>query len=253
MDRLLSSDNIQTLSFFILVAFFGLLEKFRPAREINRWKDLKIDVLSFAIGVTLSRLCYSAIYNFCDNHLGKDTLLIWHGIMDLPAAVKIGMALVATDFALYWVHRLQHSNAFMWRTHTWHHSIEELYWFSGFRTSFMHSLIYNIPQTIIPMFVFKLTPLEAGIGYSIGIFVQFWEHTNTDFNIGFLKYIFITPAYHRVHHSINIHNRNYGTTFSFWDRMFGTYHDPDLVPKDTKLGLGEELTTPKITRMLTGF
>ncbi len=253
MHLLETSNAIQIATFFLMVLTFGLLEKFRPARELNIWKDLKVDTLSFALGVSLSMLCYTWTYNFCTIYFPSSAIKIWDTLGSLPSYLKIIFVIITVDFCLYWLHRAQHSTEFLWRTHVWHHSITELYWFSGFRTSFLHSLLYNIPQTVIPMFVFKLTPIEAGIGYSVGILVQFWEHTNIDVNIGFLKYIFITPAYHRVHHSINVRNTNYGTFFSIWDRIFGTYHNPNSVPKDVKLGLDEELTPGKVARMLTGL
>ena len=104
----------------------------------------------------------------------------------------------------------------------------------------------------MPILVFNLSPLEAGIGYSIGLLIQFWEHTNIDVNIGLLRYLIITPAYHRVHHSTEHSRTNFGTTFSLWDRMFATYHDPALVPADTPLGLGEPFDKKKMARMLVG-
>jgi sterol desaturase/sphingolipid hydroxylase (fatty acid hydroxylase superfamily) len=252
MKYLLNSDNIQIASFLLLVLIFSLLEHFRPAREISRWKDLKLDLLSFVLAITMNRISYHAVYSFCTQHLPADFISFWTQIQAWPTALKIFVALLITDFFLYWIHRAQHRTMLLWRTHSWHHSIEEMYWFSGFRTSFMHSFIYNIPQTVIPMFVFRLSPWEAGIGYSIGILIQFWEHTNTDIKIGFLKYIFITPAYHRVHHALELRNLNFGTTFSFWDKMFGTYYNPKDLPKDAPLGLGEELKPARVTRMLAG-
>jgi sterol desaturase/sphingolipid hydroxylase (fatty acid hydroxylase superfamily) len=45
---------------------------------------------------------------------------------------------------------------------------------------------------------------------------------------------------------------NLGTTFTIWDRMFGTYVDPTTVPEDVPLGLGEPIDKRKIPRMLIG-
>ena len=81
---------------------------------------------------------------------------------------------------------------------------------------------------------------------AFGVLIQFWEHTNVKVNIGPLRYVFITPDYHRVHHSANELSRtNFGGTFSIWDRAFGTYTDPRTVPEDTPLGLGEPLRFPR--------
>jgi sterol desaturase/sphingolipid hydroxylase (fatty acid hydroxylase superfamily) len=68
-----------------------------------------------------------------------------------------------------------------------------------------------------------------------------------------LKWLIITPAYHRIHHSATIHRgMNLGTTFSLWDRMFGTYVDPEAVPANFPMGLGEPIENKKLPRMLLG-
>jgi sterol desaturase/sphingolipid hydroxylase (fatty acid hydroxylase superfamily) len=174
-------------------------------------------------------------------------------LQGLPTGGRIFLAILLVDFIIYWLHRAQHRFDRLRRTHAWHHSIEQLYWFSGFRTSFLHSLLYNIPQAAVPMLVFNLSPYEAGIGYSIGLLIQFWEHTNIDVALGPLKYVIITPAYHRVHPSASaLCRKNFGTTFSLWDRMFGTYVNPDTVPATTPLGLGAPVPRKEIPRMLVG-
>jgi len=40
-----------------------------------------------------------------------------------------------------------------------------------------------------------------------------------------LRMLMITPAMHRVHHSREVReqNTNFGTVFSVWDKLFGTY------------------------------
>ena len=41
-------------------------------------------------------------------------------------------------------------------------------------------------------------------------------------------WLIVTPAMHRVHHSMlkSETDSNYGELFSFWDRLFGTYNPP---------------------------
>src|ERR1043166_8154151 len=247
-----SSENIETAAVFALALGFEVLERVRPARGVDRWKDLKIDVFSFALAITMNRVSHYTVGGLVGRWAPDWLLSGWQGLGSLPGVVKIVMAIFLVDFTIYWIHRAQHRFDPMWRTHAWHHSIEQLYWFSGFRTSFLHSFIYDIPQATIPMLVFHLSPLEAGIGYSIGLLIQFWEHTNIDVEIGPLKYLIITPAYHRVHHSTEHSRTNFGTTFSLWDRLFGTYLDPATVPSRAPLGLGEPYDKKKMARMLLG-
>lgn len=249
-----SSQDYQVVAFFGLVGVFEILERTRPAREIDRWKDLKIDVLSFALAVAMNRVCTYGVAD-CVNAFAPAWMAGGlRALQGLPSAVRIALAIVIVDFIIYWIHRAQHRFDLLWRTHAWHHSVEQLYWFSGFRTSFLHSLIYNIPQAAVPMLVFHLSPFEAGIGYSIGLLIQFWEHTNINVNIGPLRHVFITPLYHRVHHSASENcRRNFGTTFSLWDHLFGTYIDPRTVPENTPLGLGAPVKKKDIPRMLVGL
>lgn len=246
-------QNLEAASFFLLIAVFEVWERLRPARQVDRLADLKIDLLSFALAVTVNRLSTQAINSFAAA-VSPSVVVSWvHSLQALPGAVKIILAIFVVDFIIYWIHRAQHRFDVMWRTHAWHHSIEHMYWFAGFRTSFAHSFLYNIPQAMVPMLLFKLSPLQAGIGYSIALFIQFWEHTNVKVNLGSLRWLFITPQYHRVHHSATRHSgMNLGTTFSIWDRLFGTYIDPATMPDTFPLGLGEPVKKKEMPRMLLG-
>jgi len=239
--------------FLSLAIVFEALERVRPAREVDRWKDLKIDVLSFGLAVAMNRWCDWAISGWMLENLPAQVNASMADVRALPSLVKIGLAWVCADFVIYWIHRAQHRFDLMWRTHAWHHSIEQMYWFAGFRTSFAHSFLYNIPQATIPMLFFGLGTIETSIAFALGMLVQFWEHTNLRVNIGWLDRVFITPQYHRVHHSANdLCRSNYGTTFSLWDRMFGTYTDPRTVAAGTPLGLGEQVEAKRMPRMFVG-
>jgi sterol desaturase/sphingolipid hydroxylase (fatty acid hydroxylase superfamily) len=246
-------EDYETAAFFALVVVFEICERIWPARPVDRWHDLKLDVLSFAFAITVNRIC-NWMFGAWAREFTPDSLLwLIQRLQAWPSVCKIVVALFVVDFTIYWIHRAQHRFDVLWRTHAWHHSIEEMYWFAGFRTSFFHSFLYNIPQVIIPITLFKLTPAEAGIGYSLGLLIQFWEHTNWKANVGPLAWLLVTPDYHRIHHSATVHRgMNLGTTFRLWDRMFGTYVDPAAVPENFPLGLGERVEGKKIPRMLVG-
>jgi sterol desaturase/sphingolipid hydroxylase (fatty acid hydroxylase superfamily) len=257
MHKLLGSikpEDYQIIAFFLLVAVAEMFERLRPARKIDRWADIKIDLLSFSLAVLMNRVCTHAILSAANSVFPPGVMRGLHATQALPGIVKMALAIVLADFTIYWIHRAQHRTDVLWRTHAWHHSAEYLYWFSGFRTSFLHSLIYNIPQATIPMLIFHLSPIQTGLCYSVGMLIQFWEHTNVRVNIGPLQWLFISPEYHRVHHSVGQECRmNLGTTFSLWDRMFGTYVDPAKMPENFQLGLGEPVDKKKIPRMLLGI
>jgi sterol desaturase/sphingolipid hydroxylase (fatty acid hydroxylase superfamily) len=248
-----SPQDYEIAAFFALVAAFDASERLRPARSIDRLAGLRIDVLSFGLAVAMNRLCTRSVQSFVESAAPSFALVGLSAIRALPGWLKILLAIVSVDFILYWIHRAQHRFELLWRTHAWHHSIEQLYWFSGFRTSFLHSFLYNIPQAAVPMLVFQLSPLEIGVAYSIGLFVQFWEHTNVRVSIGVLRYVVITPKYHRIHHSaVEPLGKNLAPIFSFWDLCFGTFLDPNTMPEDFPLGLGRSVEARKMPRMVLG-
>src|SRR5258706_1517973 len=251
---MLRREDLEFTSFSALIVVFEICERIWPARPVDRYLDLKLDVLSFAFALTVNRLCTWGIRKFVGDVPPPLLSAELRYLQSLPSAVKIVLALFIVDFIIYWIHRAQHRFELMWRTHAWHHSIQQMYWFSGFRTSFLHSLIYNIPQVVVPVTLLKLSPAAAGIGYSIGVLIQFWEHTNLKAEIGPFRWLFVTPEYHRIHHSATVHRgMNLGTTFSLWDRMFGTYVDPASVSEHYPLGLDEPVARERIPRMLLGL
>jgi len=68
-----------------------------------------------------------------------------------------------------------------------------------------------------------------------------WMHMNVSWRSNWLELVLVTPRYHHIHHSSDaaLHDGNYGGLFTFWDRMFGTYVDPDAtVPR--QFGTGEK-------------
>jgi sterol desaturase/sphingolipid hydroxylase (fatty acid hydroxylase superfamily) len=246
-------QDCEIAAFLSLVLLFEASERFWPARRIDRRAHLRTDLLSFGLAIAMNRVAIrtiTAALGPAETRLASGPLA---QIQALPGFVRVALALVVVDFMLYWIHRAQHRFETLWRTHAWHHTVEQLYWFSGFRTSFLHSLLYNIPQAALPMLVFRLSPLQTGAAYAIGLFVQFWEHTNLRVTLGPLRRWVMTPSYHRVHHAAAGHRgMNLAPIFPVWDRLFGTYVDPMSVPSNFDLGLGEPLDPRRAPRMLLG-
>ena len=165
----LQSDDYQIAALFGLIILFSIGERLRPAHRVNYSRELKLDVLSFAFALAVNRVATVLILHAAGDSTPAFLQHTVEWLRSLPSALRIVSAIIIADFIIYWIHRAQHRYGLLWRTHAWHHSIEEMYWFAGFRTSFLHSLLNNIPQVIIPVTILHLSPAEAGIGYSIGI------------------------------------------------------------------------------------
>jgi len=69
--------------------------------------------------------------------------------------------------------------------------------------------------------------------YQIDLLYQFWIHTEVIHKLPrWFEYIFVTPSHHRVHHGKNALylDKNFGTTFILWDRLFGTFQEETETP-----------------------
>ncbi len=241
----------QALVFVVVVLSFDLLERLRPGQTVHRSQSLILNFTALFIVIVGGEM-WKALLLKGVNVIKPAGSVFLGGIHSLPGAVRILLGIILADLSLYWVHRAMHRRAVLWRTHIFHHSIEELWWLSGSRTSLLHLLLFAIPQVSFAYYLLNLAPSEAGVAFSIGVFVNVWIHTNLWVDLGFLEKILITPNFHRVHHgSKGLSAKNLGFLFTFWDIIFGTYADPKKVGKDFDLGFVS--IRERLLRMIIGF
>jgi len=127
------------------------------------------------------------------------------------------------DFCSYWAHRISHQQRFWWATHVVHHTAEHYNLTVSFRLSWMQNLkiIFFVPVALL-----GFHPIVFFVVNQIAVLFQFWVHTEYIRKLHpVFEYIFASPSNHRVHHGRQEKyiNKNYGATFIFWDRMFGTF------------------------------
>jgi sterol desaturase/sphingolipid hydroxylase (fatty acid hydroxylase superfamily) len=241
----------QTVILIAVVLCFDFMERRRPGRAVDRQWEMHVNILALAVVIAVGEIWKDFLMK---GYAALDLVRLFSasGLQRLPGAAKIILGTVLADFSLYWVHRGMHGKGLLWRTHVFHHSIEHLWWLSGSRTSVTHLFLFAVPQVLIVSVLLQLSPWEAGVAFSIGIVVNIWIHTNIWVNLGPLEWLFITPNYHRVHHgSRDLVRRNLGFIFTIWDRMFGTYTDPNSIKKDFNLGFVP--TRNRLLRMIIGY
>ncbi|MDP2176175.1 MAG: sterol desaturase family protein [Bacteroidota bacterium] len=132
---------------------------------------------------------------------------------------------VAIDFVSYWYHRFSHRINILWAGHVTHHSSSYFNFTNGFRTSPFQGLNRILFWGILPILGFSTSVLFTTFIIS-GIY-DFFLHTQNFPKIKWLETIFITPSLHKVHHGKNdvYIDKNYGSTFVIWDKLFGTFQD----------------------------
>ena len=138
---------------------------------------------------------------------------------------------VVLDFFRYWAHRIAHEQRFLWATHVTHHSSEQYNFSVSFRLSWTQhiKIVFFIPVALI-----GFDPFVFFICHQVAVLYQFWIHTELIKRMpAVVEYVFTTPSHHRVHHAVNDKylDKNYGSTFILWDRMFGTFQAEEERPR----------------------
>ncbi|MFB6305641.1 MAG: sterol desaturase family protein, partial [Flavobacteriales bacterium] len=150
------------------------------------------------------------------------------------------LCLIAIDFCRYWGHRFGHEQRFWWATHVTHHSSENYNFLVSFRLSWIQHLKVVF---FVPVALMGFDPIVFFVCHQIEVLYQFWIHTEYIRKLPRpIEYIFTTPSHHRVHHAVNPHylDKNYGSTFIIWDRIFGTF-EPEV--EEPVYGIVEPVNT----------
>jgi sterol desaturase/sphingolipid hydroxylase (fatty acid hydroxylase superfamily) len=158
----------------------------------------------------------------------------------------------------YWLdHFLKHRFPFLWETHKPHHSAQMLTPWTVWRVHPLDTLIFSniLALTIGAVGGFltyglgRKTEIFAVDGANILLvfFIYAYVHLqHSQFWIPFtgaLGRIFMSPAHHQIHHSIDPrhHNRNFGSCLSLFDWLFGTLELPSA--ESPRLTFGVEQTS----------
>ena len=143
-----------------------------------------------------------------------------------PLWLQVTLFVVTHDFYIYWMHRWQHRNRYLWRLHEAHHSPTSVDWLSGSRS---HCLEILINQTVefAPIVLLgaspEVVPLKGAISAVWGMYI----HANLNVHTGRLQWIVNGPEMHRWHHTTGKGMRsNFSTKLAIWDWMFGTAYLP---------------------------
>ena len=147
--------------------------------------------------------------------------------LDLAAGLKIVLALLALDLAIYLQHVVFHAVPLLWRLHRAHHADLEIDVTTGTR---FHPVEMLLSMGIKAAAILVIgAPVLAVLVFEIALnATSMFNHSNVRLPRrldAVLRWIVVTPDMHRVHHSIRPEetNRNFGFNFPWWDRLFGTY------------------------------
>lgn len=193
----------------------------KNATYVDKKRDIKnsIGALFFAsaslsLGITFKQAGFGYDFDFTGNAI-------------LNFFIEFILGLILFDTSFYWLHRLFHWNKFCFKKfHSLHHknnaptvwgSYNETLEDSIFLQSFFIYAIFIIPISIPALIAVNLYTLFLDVvghcGYNLVLRIPYSGMT--------------IISDHDLHHKK--YNCNYAPYFTIWDRVMGTYKDPDNI------------------------
>eukprot|EP00045_Choanoeca_perplexa_P007760 m.71297 g.71297 ORF g.71297 m.71297 type:complete len:493 (-) comp14206_c0_seq1:34-1512(-) len=220
---------LPALPFFVLLmAVEALL--LRAIRHPSKAARYTFDNVweNFSMGLAHLLLPYLLFHfvNFLPFWLTPTYLHKNYAIVQLDAANPWTFALgfLTCDLEFYFFHTLCHTMATLWPAHAQHHNSDTF----NLSVSVRQSVAQALPSIFATMaaipFALFMPPSIQLAHLGANSVYQFWIHTVLVRDLGWLEYIFSTPAAHRIHHDRRFH-KNFGGVLIIWDRFFGTYLD----------------------------
>ncbi len=184
--------------------------------------DAFYPLFNVLISVTIISTVVFSISHFYDTYLPASNANILKG---QPLWIQALGIFIITDFMFYVHHRLVHEVKWLWYFHTIHHSQTDLNPLTTNRNHPFQSISGTIVRTL-PIGFIGGEPTTWIVYLVLNNFWGYFIHSNVKMNLGFLKYIIVTPQYHRVHHSIEEKHfdKNYGERLIIWDWLFGSLY-----------------------------
>jgi len=87
-----------------------------------------------------------------------------------------------------------------------------------------------VVRGMIPLYLLGPDKAALDMYVVVAALQAVFTHANVGIPTGPLKYLFVTPQYHHWHHSRDkpAIDTNYSVHFPLFDRLFGTYHMPEM-------------------------
>ena len=221
----------EIISYSIIIGaavLFILLERIFPYNKGQKvlrqgfFDDLALYTIaqSYILGIII----FTFIIRTIDDSTGLSRLRLFANV---PIWLQLVFFTITHDFYIYWMHRWQHKNKFLWRIHEAHHSPKEVDWLSGSRS---HAFEILINQTVefLPIVLLGSPAIVAAYKGVISAVWGMYIHSNLNVRTGKLQLFINGPEMHRWHHTTGKgRNRNFATKFAIWDWIFDSAFLPE--------------------------
>jgi len=146
---------------------------------------------------------------------------LWPGVTD-GALASLVIYLVVFDFFAYWLHRGQHGIGLWWRLHSLHHAQRQMSMWSDNRNHFLDDMLVDVLLVLLAQLI-GVAPEQFIAIVALTQLSESLQHANVRLSFGRLgERLWVSPRFHRLHHSIQCSEQNYGVLLPWWDQLFGT-------------------------------
>lgn len=219
MQDILAYKGWIVVGAFLLL--FGL-EHIRPAvkAELHPVRRILKNLSFWPVNIGLSLAVILPVSYFAAQHA------LWARPEGLPEMSGLAFDIIMLDLFIFWWHRAVHEIPFFWRFHEVHHLDEHLDTTSAIRFHFGEIVFSTFVRALV--IILFAVPFSSVVLFEILVLgFTLFHHSNIALPPRFenvLSKIIITPSIHWVHHHAirKDTDSNYGTIFSFWDKLFYT-------------------------------
>jgi sterol desaturase/sphingolipid hydroxylase (fatty acid hydroxylase superfamily) len=220
------------LQILVILVIFGPLQRWRPVEAVTDRATIRTDMIytlihrlglfRVALFFLLGPLLNDAFGQLRVAGLGTFHLdQLWPGVTD-GALASLVIYLVVFDFFAYWLHRGQHGIGLWWRLHSLHHAQRQMSMWSDNRNHFLDDMLLDVLLVLLAQLI-GVAPEQFIAIVALTQLSESLQHANVRLSFGRLgERLWVSPRFHRLHHSIHFSEQNYGVLLPWWDQIFGT-------------------------------
>jgi len=220
------------LQILVILVIFGPLQRWRPVEAVTDRATIRTDMIYTLIHrLGLFRvLLFFLLDPLLSNTFGQLRVAglgtfhldqLWPGVTD-GALASLVIYLVVFDFLAYWLHRGQHGIGLWWRLHSLHHAQRQMSMWSDNRNHFLDDMLVDVLLVLLAQLI-GVAPEQFIAIVALTQLSESLQHANVRLSFGRLgERLWVSPRFHRLHHSIQCSEQNYGVLLPWWDQLFGT-------------------------------
>jgi sterol desaturase/sphingolipid hydroxylase (fatty acid hydroxylase superfamily) len=232
-----TENNTYLLVFLATFVAVAAWESLRPKRELSsevsrRWSRHGVLLVVATVASVVLYRASPVVLAFAM----RDSRF---GVLNkpwLPYSVRFIVTVLLLDFVRYAVHRFHHGVSFLWRVHHVHHSDPDFDVSTGVRAHPIETVL-ALGADLATIAVLAAPPAAVLAAELLSCAQAFFSHANASLPAWLekpIRWMFVTPDMHRIHHSeeISEQSMNFGEIFPWWDRFFQTYLDVPAAGQD---------------------